>query len=182
MGLLIFKDFIPLTHKCLSNISFIYPSLKLPSITICKNMTQTLDKRTIEVDLPSKVGYERVAMASSATLARIGGLPPARIEDLKSAVAEACINAMQHGNKWRPEARVVVNMNLRDDGFVVSVMDQGDGVPEVPEYPGITRIIEENASPRGLGVFMIQQLVDEVKFNQMADGGHLVIMEFKLTK
>ena len=145
-------------------------------------MIQTLDKQTIEVNLPSKMGYERVAMECSAAFAKIAGLVAERIEDLKSAVAEACINAMQHGNKWRPEARVVVNMNLRDDSFVVSVMDQGDGVPEIPEYPGITRIIEENVSPRGLGVFMIQHLVDEVKFNQMADGGHLVIMEIKLTK
>jgi hypothetical protein len=29
---------------------------------------------------------------------------------------------------------------------------------------------------------MIQELVDEVKFNQMSDGGHLMIMEIKLTK
>jgi anti-sigma regulatory factor (Ser/Thr protein kinase) len=89
---------------------------------------------------------------------------------------------MQHGNKWRPEARVVVNMNLSDDRFIISVIDQGDGVPEVPEYPGIARIIEENASPRGLGVFMIQHLVDDVKFNQTADGGHMMIMEIKLAK
>jgi serine/threonine-protein kinase RsbW len=145
-------------------------------------MIETLDKRTIEVNLPSKIGYERVAMECSASFAKMAGLVAERIEDLKSAVAEACINAMQHGNKWHPEARVVVNMNLRDDTFVVSVMDQGDGVPEIPEYPGITRVIEENVPPRGLGVFMIQHLVDEVKFNQMSDGGHLMIMEIKLTK
>ena len=145
-------------------------------------MTQTLDKRTIEINLPSKVGYERVAMASSAALARMGGFASARIEDLKSAVAEACINAMQHGNNWRPEARVVVHMNLRDDRFIISVTDQGSGVPEVPEYPGVVKIIEENASPRGLGVFMIQHLMDEVRFNETADGGHTMIMEIRLTK
>ena len=145
-------------------------------------MTQTLDKRTIEVDLPSKVGYERVAMECSASFAKLAGLVTERIEDLKSAVAEACINAMQHGNKWRPDARVVVNMNFKDDTFIVSVMDQGNGMAEIPEYPGITRIIEDNVPPRGLGVFMIQHLVDEVKFNQTADGGHMMIMEIKLTK
>ncbi|NIM99920.1 MAG: ATP-binding protein, partial [candidate division Zixibacteria bacterium] len=100
--------------------------------------------------------YERIAMACSASFARMIGFVPERIEDLKSAVAEACVNAMQHGNKWRPEARVVVNMNFRDDTFIVSVMDQGDGMPEVPEFPGIVRIIEEEESTRGLGVFMIQ--------------------------
>ena len=145
-------------------------------------MDRILDEQTIEINFPSKIGYERVAMASSAALARMGGLPPARIEDLKSAVAEACINAMQHGNKWRPEARVVVHMNLSDDRFIISVIDQGSGIPEVPEYPGVVKIIEENASPRGLGVFMIQHLMDEVRFNETADGGHTMIMEIRLTK
>ena len=141
-----------------------------------------MDDQTIEINLPSKIGYERVAMASSAALARLGGIDAARIEDLKSAVAEACINAMQHGNKWRPEARVIVSLNLRDDRFIVSVTDQGAGMTDVPEYPGIAKIIEENVSPRGLGVFMIQKLVDEVRFNQTADGGHKMIMEIKRKK
>ena len=145
-------------------------------------MKQALDEQTIELNLPSKIGYERVAMASSAALAKIGGLPPARIQDMKSAVAEACINAMQHGNKWRPEARVVVNMNLSPEHFTISVTDEGGGVPDLPKFPGITKIIEENASPRGLGVFMIQHLVDEVRFNQTADGGHKMIMEVRLIK
>jgi serine/threonine-protein kinase RsbW len=136
----------------------------------------------MEINLPSKVGYERVAMECSASFAKLAGLVAERIEDLKSAVAEACINAMQHGNKWRPEARVIVNMNFKDDTFIVSVMDQGDGMSKLPEYPGIARIIEENVSPRGLGVFLIRHLVDEVKFNQMSDGGHMMIMEIKLTK
>ena len=141
-----------------------------------------MDDQTIEISLPSKIGYERVAMASSAALARLGGIDAARIEDLKSAVAEACINAMQHGNKWRPEARGVVSLNLSEDRFIVAVTDQGAGMTDVPEYPGIAKIIEENVSPRGLGVFMIQKLVDEVRFNQTADGGHKMIMEIKRKK
>jgi len=145
-------------------------------------MARRLDERTVEISLPNRVGYERIAMACSASFARMIGFAPDRIEDLKSAVAEACINAMQHGNKWSPEARVVVNMNFRDDTFIVSVMDQGGGMPEVPEFPGIVRIIEEDESTRGLGVFMIRQLVDGVKFNQTTKEGHVVTIEIKLAK
>ena len=145
-------------------------------------MARRLDEPTVEISLPNRVGYERIAMACSASFARMIGFAPERIEDLKSAVAEACINAMQHGNKWRPEARVVVNMNFRDDTFIVSVMDQGGGMPEVPEFPGIVRIIEEDEPTRGLGVFMIRQLVDRVKFNQTTTEGHVVTIEIKLTK
>ena len=144
-------------------------------------MVKMVDGQTIEVSLPNRLGYERIAMACSATFARMVGFVPERIEDLKSAVAEACVNAMQHGNKGRPEARVVVNMNFRDDTFIVSVMDQGDGMPEVPQFPGIVRIIEEEESTRGLGVFLIQRLVDSLKFNQMTPEGHMVTMEIKLT-
>ena len=143
-------------------------------------MTPASNDYSIEISLPSKVGYERIAIASSAALAKMGGFPAARIEDLKSAVAEACINAMQHGNQWRIEARVVVHMNLGDDRIVISVTDQGSGVTKVPKYPGITKIIEENASPRGLGVFIIQQLVDEVRYNQTIDGGHTMTLEIRL--
>jgi serine/threonine-protein kinase RsbW len=145
-------------------------------------MTQTSKENSIEISLPSKVGYERIAIACSAALAKMGGFPDARIEDLKSAVAEACINAMQHGNQWRPDAKVVIHMNLSDDRVVISVTDQGSGVSEVPEFPGITKIIEENASPRGVGVFLIRQLVDDVKYNQTADGGHTMTIEIRLPK
>jgi serine/threonine-protein kinase RsbW len=142
---------------------------------------RVLSKQHVGIYLPNQLGYERIAMACSATFARMVGFVPERIEDLKSAVAEACVNAMRHGNKGHAEARVVVTMNFRDDTFIVSVMDQGDGMPEVPEFPGIGRMIEEE-STRGLGVFMIQRLVDRVKFNQMTPEGHMVTMEMKLTK
>jgi serine/threonine-protein kinase RsbW len=145
-------------------------------------MARRLDERTVEVSLPNRVGYERIAMACSESFARMVGFIPERIEDLKSAVAEACINAMQHGNKWRPEARVVVNINFRDDTLIVSVTDQGSGMPEVPEFPGVVRIIEENESTRGLGVFMIRHLADGVRFNQTTKEGHVVTIEIKLAK
>jgi serine/threonine-protein kinase RsbW len=143
-------------------------------------MTKTPDQQTIEINIPSKIGYERIAMESSASLAELAGLMPARIDDLKSAVAEACINAMQHGNQWRPEARVIVKLQLSGGRFIVSVTDQGNGVPEIPDYPGIRSIVENNAPSTGLGVFMIRNLVDEVRFNQSSDCGHKMIMEIKL--
>ncbi len=143
---------------------------------------QILNKYNVELNLPNQIGYERIAMACSGTFAKMAGFGAERIEDLKSAVAEACVNAMQHGNKGHPEARVVVNMNFTDDTFTVSVIDQGEGMPEVPEFAGIVRIIEENEPTTGLGVFMIQRLVDHVTFNQMTPDGHKVTMEMKLNE
>jgi anti-sigma regulatory factor (Ser/Thr protein kinase) len=145
-----------------------------------EEIVKNLSARTIEVSLANKLGYERVAMACSASFAQILGLPPERIEDLKTMVAEAAINAMLHGNKGRPDARVTVSMNCQDDILNVTVMDEGDGIKEFPPKPDIEKIIAELESPVGFGLFLISQLADQVEFNQVTDGGHVVKMAIKM--
>jgi serine/threonine-protein kinase RsbW len=142
-------------------------------------MIRMLDERTVEVSLPNRLGYERIAMECSASFAKMVGFIPERIEDLKTAVSEACLNAIEHGNKGRPDARVVVTMNYEDDAFNVSVMDEGDGMPEQPKEPEIEQKIEKLEAPRGLGVYLIKQLTDQVEFNAEGDG-HVVRMVIKL--
>jgi len=149
-----------------------------------RKMIRMLDENTIEVNLPNKMGYERIAMACSASFAKIVGFIPERIEDLKTAVSEACLNAMEHGNKNRPDKRVLITMNYRDHVFSVSVVDQGEGInesPGAPKKPDIEKKIEKLETPRGLGMFLIEQLVDQVEYNKMTDEGHMVRMVLKLT-
>ncbi|MHC1744615.1 MAG: ATP-binding protein [Syntrophobacteraceae bacterium] len=140
-----------------------------------------LDEQTLEVNLPNKMGYERVAMECSASFAKIVGLGRERIEDLKTAVAEACLNAMEHGNKGRADARVIVTMNFDHCTFSITVMDEGAGAVELPEEPDIEKKIEQLQTPRGLGIFLIRKLVDEVEFNKLTDQGNVVRMVLKMT-
>jgi serine/threonine-protein kinase RsbW len=143
-------------------------------------MGKILNDRAVEVILSNQIGYERVAMACLASFAKMFGCPPDRIEDLKTVVAEAAINAMQHGNKGRPDARVVIHMNCKDNAINVSVLDEGDGINRLPPTPDIERIIDELDPPIGFGVFLIDQLSDKVEFNQMTDEGHAVRMAIKI--
>ena len=138
-----------------------------------------MNDRTIEVRLANQLGYERVAMACSASFARMMGLSPERIEDLKTMVSEAAINAMMHGNKGRPDARVVVFMNCQGDTIHVSVMDEGDGIEQFPPEPDIEKIIENLDPPIGFGLFLIKKLADQVEFNRI-DGRHVVNMAIKM--
>lgn len=139
-----------------------------------------LDERTVEVNLPNVSGYERIAMECSASFAKIGGLVQERIEDLKTAVAEACLNAIEHGNRDHPDSRVVVTMYLGDKDFKVSVMDEGDGMSSIPQPIDIKRKVEGLEPPNGLGLYLIQQLVDQVEFKKMNGGGHVVKMVLKI--
>ncbi|MGD8524382.1 MAG: ATP-binding protein [Desulfobacterales bacterium] len=146
-----------------------------------EKMIRRLDERTIEVSLPNRMGYERIAMDCSASFAKIVGFASERIEDLKTAVAEACINAIEHGNKGRPDTRVLVTMNFNDDIFSVCVEDEGDGISELPKEKAIMQKVEKLEPPKGLGTYLIKQLVDHVEFNAMTKGGHAVRMAIKLT-
>ena len=139
-----------------------------------------MNDRNVEVSLGNQLGYERIAMACSASFARLMGLPPERIEDLKTMVSEAAINAMQHGNKGRPDARVTVSLNCRNNTINVTVSDEGDGITNFPPKPDIEKIIEDLESPVGFGLFLIKQLADQVEFNKEANGGHVVKMAIKM--
>jgi serine/threonine-protein kinase RsbW len=141
---------------------------------------RVVDGNTVEVSLPSILGYERIAMDCSASLAKFIGFSADRVDDLKTAVSEACMNAIEHGNRLRPDARVLVTMNFEDDAFTVSVTDEGAGIPELPKKPDIEQKIEEKETPRGLGIYLMQQLVDQVEFNEMTDTGHVVRMVIKM--
>ena len=142
-------------------------------------MATNLDERTIEVILPNQIGYERIAMASSASFAKMFGFSPARIEDLKTVVAEAAVNAMQHGNKGRPDARVSIQMNLKDDTIYITVTDDGEGIKKIYPKPDIDRIIDNQDPPIGFGIFLIKQLADDVDFNIKTEKGNVIVQSEK---
>ncbi|MFO7460549.1 MAG: ATP-binding protein [Desulfatiglandales bacterium] len=141
-----------------------------------------LDQRTVQIDLPNQLGYERVAMGSVAAYAKSFGFLPDRVEDLKTAVAEACVNAVQHGNKGRDEARVIVTMSFRDDVLYISVLDEGEGVKELPKDPDIIRIMDNLDPPVGFGLFLMKKLTDELEFKQSPDHRNEVRMAVRLDK
>jgi anti-sigma regulatory factor (Ser/Thr protein kinase) len=72
-------------------------------------------------------------------------------------------------------------MNFNDDRFSVSVKDGGNGIPRLPKDKTVMQSIEKLEPPKGLGTYLIKQLVDEVDFNGMTKDGHVVKMVIKLT-
>jgi anti-sigma regulatory factor (Ser/Thr protein kinase) len=145
-------------------------------------MATNVNERYIEVILPNQIGYERIAMASSASFAKMFGFSRARIEDLKTVVSEAAVNAMQHGNKGRPDARVTIRMNLENDTIYVTVTDDGEGIKKIYPKPDIDRIIDNLDPAIGFGIFLIKQLVDDVDFNIKTEKGNGLRMAIKKSK
>jgi anti-sigma regulatory factor (Ser/Thr protein kinase) len=79
----------------------------------------------VELNVPSEPGNERLAMERVAEAVKELGLPTQRLERLKTAVAEATMNAMEHGNRCRPEVPVKIQVLTSEADLLVRITDQG---------------------------------------------------------
>jgi len=125
---------------------------------------------TVEVRLPTRMGYEKVAMSTASAVAKLMGFPEDRVEDLKTAVAEACINAIEHGNRLNEKLSVGVVLSAGPDELEVKVIDDGKGMSTQPAKPDIDRKMQGVEDPRGMGMFLIQALVDEAEWVKGSNG------------
>lgn len=118
----------------------------------------------VEIHIPSDHVFERIVRDSAAVVARYLGFPDERTADLQLAVSEAVTNAIEHGNHNQHHVKVGVHFLLLDDRLAIRVVDQGGGMPAFGpvDRPSIDDKLLED-SPRGLGIFLIQQLVDGVE-------------------
>lgn len=138
---------------------------------------------TVEVRLPSRLGFEKVAMSTAASVAKLMGFREERIEDLKTAIAEACINAIEHGNRLNEKLSVGVVLSAGADALEIKVMDDGKGIKQQPVKPDIDKKMHGEEDPRGMGMFLIQALVDEAEWVVGTNGkGSYVRLVIRLDK
>ncbi len=117
----------------------------------------------LHFSLPSQPGMERVAMERAAG-ALHGLLSDIALERLKTAVAEGTLNAIEHGNHFQEDLPVEVNIWYSPSAVRVNIIDQG-GSQMIPEssVPDIDAKLAGLESTRGWGMFLIRNMVDEVR-------------------
>jgi anti-sigma regulatory factor (Ser/Thr protein kinase) len=74
------------------------------------------------------------------------------------------MNAIEHGNKYRPELPVDVQVLASETTLAVRITDHGGGAPiPTPEVPDLAAKLAGLQSPRGWGLFLIKHMVDEMR-------------------
>ena len=103
----------------------------------------------------------------------VGGLalPDKTLQRLKTAVAEATMNAMEHGNRYDPEVPVKIQVWLLEECLLVRIIDRGSGPPpsQATEMPDLEAKLEGMQTPRGWGLFLIKNMVDEMRVSGNPD-------------
>jgi anti-sigma regulatory factor (Ser/Thr protein kinase) len=122
-----------------------------------------------EFEVPSEMGNERLVM-DRVVDAVAGSLSGETLARLKTAVAEAAMNAIEHGNKGRSEIPVSVQVLVADGGIRVRITDRGGGHEEADaETPDLEAKLAGLQDPRGWGLFLIKNMVDEMHISQDGD-------------
>jgi serine/threonine-protein kinase RsbW len=96
-----------------------------------------------------------------------------RIMQVEPALQEALANAIRHGCKGDPSRQVQCIVNLERDGeILIVVRDPGTGFDAgtVPNPLAAENVLKAS----GRGIFLINQLMDEVSFG---DGGRELRMK-----
>jgi serine/threonine-protein kinase RsbW len=148
------------------------------------NADAEIPERIIELRLPSRLGYEKIAMDAASSLARRMGFNTDRIDALRTALAEAVTNAIEHGNAHDSAMKVLVMLTVRPDELSVTVADQGRK-PLDKGQTTLTPSIEDSfdrPDKGGWGIWLIRELMDEVEFSTGPSGGNQVRMVIHLEK
>ena len=133
--------------------------------------------REVKLTLPMAPDMEVVASQAASSLAAFIGMSPDRVDEVRLAVVEACINAFAHSQS--PERKVELTFCLigdrEPDCLEIRVHDHGVGfaVSEVEE-PKIEAKLK-GSRKRGWGLKIIQGLMDEVRILSGTNGTTVVM-------
>ena len=87
---------------------------------------------------------------------------------------------MEHGNKLDETLSVGVVLSMDADSLEVKVHDTGSGPQGHAAAPDIDKKMHEEESTRGMGMFLIESLVDEVEWVSSPRSGSYARMVIRL--
>jgi len=129
-------------------------------------MGTTTAPQVVELRIPSELGYEKIARETVASVAQRMGFSQERIADIKLAVAEACTNAIAYGAQTNAPAKIMIVATADDEKLDILVKDPGTGSPPPTRLtaPNIHKMISGEAKFGGMGLYIINKLVDKAEF------------------
>jgi serine/threonine-protein kinase RsbW len=118
-----------------------------------------------EWNLPPEYGCEKYVIQEIHSILSSFGPDPQRMDDMKTAVAEACLNAIEHGSPHL-KLPVLVSLRVSKNAFNFRVMDWGSEIPDLPEDMEVADKWKAQ-DPRGWGLFLIRRLSDGWEFGRV---------------
>ncbi len=116
-----------------------------------------------EWTIMSELGQEKYVMRELRNTFQELQIEEPRIEEMITAVSEACLNAIEHGNKLMKDLLVNVNLLIQVDRYTFRIMDDGNGtqIGDINPVVYVGRKLEWD-NPRGWGLQLMSHYADSV--------------------
>ena len=120
-------------------------------------------REEVELCFPSDFKYLGAVDAVIQDLAREFSFAAKCIDDISTALIEACTNAIAHGNKFAEDKRVKVVIRFVDGKITTRVQDEGEGF----DYETYIAHIDppDTLSLKGRGIIIMTAFSDALKFH-----------------
>ena len=138
---------------------------------------QSEEANEFELILPMGGDNELLAALTVEQIARRLSFSPEAINQIKTAVVEACINASEHS--LSPDRKIYQRFRVENDKLVITIASRGI-VPSNLNGHGQQTAPNANAADerRGWGLKLIQTLMDEVEFERVDEGTSLRMTKY----
>ena len=105
------------------------------------------------------------------------GLVEKEIDEIRLAVDEAYTNIIKHAYKNNPSNPVIVEIGVDKKKLWISIKDKGESFkPDEYKAPDILKRIK-NKQRGGMGVFLIQKLMDHVQYNREGSMNEILMVK-----
>ena len=112
----------------------------------------------------------------AAQAAKDAGMDDAEVYVVKLAVDEACTNIIEHAYGVENEGEIECTCDAEDDRLTFILRDHGKPFdPSSVTEPDLSSGLEKRPLG-GLGVYLMRQLMDEVRFESRGEAGNLLTM------
>ena len=104
------------------------------------------------------------------------GLSEAEVYAVQLAVDEAATNIIEHGYGQECPSRIDVTCEILENGLKVVIYDDAEPFdPATVPEPEINVSLED-IKPRGLGIFFMRKMMDDVEYETSPDQGNTLTM------
>src|SRR5262252_6507241 len=138
--------------------------------------------REVSMSIPVAPEMEIVATAQAAALGEYLGLSRDKIDEVKLALVEACINAFEHAECRDEQLHLTFRLGREPKGrewLEAEVLDKGRGFDSAQvEPPSIEKSFAGHRK-RGWGLQIIKSLMDEVEITSGGWGTRILMRKYK---
>ena len=133
--------------------------------------------QNVDLSIPMQPDMEIIATTVAESIGTFMGLDENKVDEVKIAVVEACINAFEHSKS--EERRVDVSFSIDESGLMISINDGGKGFDMDKAKAQIAEKRNEGVGNRGWGLTLIYELMDEVSIVSTPDGTLVQMLKYR---